>query len=149
MLHPQTVELMEYAKMAAAKVGLITNAYYLTLKKARRLLEADVDMIECSVDAGNASIYRKVRPGLDWKIVVKNIKQAVSVRNKIKSRSKIIVSIVNQKGVDVDDAKNFWRAIVDEVQVRKYLTWDIVKNKSADQTPYLSPRDKIPCPHLF
>ncbi len=149
LLHPEAVELMEYAKSVGAKVGLITNASLLVSEKARRMLAVNVDMIECSIDANDSDIYAKVRPGLDWDMVVVNVKEAVRMRDEMGSKSRIIVSAVKQKGVDIEAVKKVWEPVVDEVQVRKYLTWDIVEDKSSDSTPYLPPKDKIPCPHLF
>ena len=149
LLHPNAINCIAYAKKVGAKVGLITNASLLTEEKARRLLEVDIDMIECSVDADNPELYRRVRAGLDWDTVVNNIKTAVAIREEIGSKTKIIVSAIKQEGVDEKAVKKFWGPIVDEVQLRKYLTWDIVEDKSSDKTPYLPSEDKVPCPHLF
>jgi radical SAM protein with 4Fe4S-binding SPASM domain len=58
------------------------------------------------------------------------------------------VSIVNQKGVDVEQAVAFWSKIVDNVQVRKYLTWNIGDaEKSGDPEPLM--KDREPCPFPF
>ena len=149
MLHPQAVELMEYAKSKNAKVGLITNGTKLTEDASTRLIKAQVDMIEFSVDAADEETYNRVRPGGNFNDVVKNIKAAVSTRNNLKSNTKIIVSIINQVGVNVDEAKQFWDEIVDDVQIRKYLTWGYNENKSADERPYLPPEERVPCPWLF
>jgi len=149
MLHPKAVELIEYAKSKGAKIGLITNGSVFAKEKLERIIKAGVDMIEFSVDAGDKKTYRKVRKGLNWERLVKNAKMAVEIRNKLKSPTKIICSIINQKGVDVKKAEKFWEKIVDRVQIRKYLTWGYNKDNSADATPYLEPNKKIPCPWLF
>lgn len=149
MLHPQSVALMEYAKKAGAKVGLITNGSVFSEDILKRLIHAEIDLIEFSVDAGDEKTYSKVRTGLDWHTVVRNVERAVVIRNAEISGTKIIASIINQKEVAVKKAERFWQKIVDNVQIRKFLTWGYVGNKSADPTPYLSPADKIPCPWLF
>lgn len=149
MLHLRAVELMEYAKSKGAKIGLITNGSLFTKEKLERLIKAGIDMIEFSVDAGDKETYDKVRPGLDWDNLVKNAKMAVAIRNQLKSPTKIIASIINQKDVDVKRAKDFWSKIVDQIQIRKYLTWGYNKDYSADSTPYLPPEERIPCPWLF
>src|SRR4030043_2307856 len=66
MLHPKAVELMEYAKRVGAKVGLITNGSLFSTESSTRLLDAQIDMIEFSVDAGDRHLYEKVRKGLKW-----------------------------------------------------------------------------------
>lgn len=150
MLHPKAVELMEYAKKVGGKVGLITNGSRFTEENTKRLLEAGVDMIEFSVDAADEKAYARVRKGLDWETLLKNVCRMVELRDKLKSPSKIIASGVNQGGVDIDAVAKFWEPIVDNFQRRKYLTWGINDpSKSADSTPYLPPDQMIPCPFLF
>lgn len=150
MLHPKAVELMEYAKKVGAKVGLITNGSRFNEKNSKQLLNAQVDMIEFSVDAADPETYAKVRKGLNWDVLLKNVRRMVELRNKLKSSTKIIASGVNQLGVDVDVVARFWKPIVDNFQKRKYLTWGINDpSKSADPTPYLPPEEMIPCPFIF
>jgi len=150
MLHPKAVELMEYAKKVGAKVGLITNGSRFTEENRWRLLTANVDMIEFSVDAADEETYGRVRKGLKWKTLVANVKRMVALRNELKSATKIIASGVNQEGVDIDAVARFWEPLVDNFQKRKYLTWGINDpSKSADPTPYLPPEEHIPCPFIF
>jgi len=150
MLHPKAVELLEYAKKAGAKVGLITNGSKFTEESSLRLLRAGVDMIEFSVDAADKETYEKVRLGLKWETLLGNVKRMVSLRDKLKSPTKIIASGVNQQGVDIAAVSKFWEPIVDNFQKRKYLTWGINDpSRSADPTPYLPPEEHIPCPFIF
>lgn len=150
MLHSKAIELMEYAKKAGAKVGLITNGSMFTEKNSNRLLEAQVDMIEFSVDAGDPDTYSIVRKGLNWEVLVENVKRMVDLRNKLKSNTNIIASGINQMGVNIEEAAKFWEPIVDNFQKRKYLTWGINDPfKSADSTPYLPPDHMLPCPFIF
>lgn len=150
MLHPKAVELVEYAKNVGAKVGLITNGSRFNEANSRRLLEAGIDMLEFSVDAADEETYSLVRTGLDWENLLSSVKMIVSMRNEMKSPTKIIASGVNQKGVDIDKVAAFWEPLVDNFQKRKYLTWGINDpNHSADPTPYLPPEERVPCPFLF
>lgn len=150
MLHPKAVELIEYAKKVGAKVGLITNGSCFTDENSMRLLKANVDMIEFSVDAADPETYARVRKGLRWEDLLKNVKRMVALRNKLKSKTKIIASGVNQVGVDIETIAAFWNPLVDDFQKRKYLTWGINDpSNSADETPYLPPEERIPCPFIF
>jgi len=150
MLHPQAIELVEYAKKAGAKIGLITNGSRFTEENSTRLLTADVDMIEFSVDAEDSVTYERVRKGLKWETLVTNVKRMVELRNRLKSKTKIIASGVNQEGIDIDAVVRFWEPVVDNFQKRKYLTWGINDpSKSADPTPYLLPENRVPCPFIF
>jgi radical SAM protein with 4Fe4S-binding SPASM domain len=149
MLHPQAVELMVYAKERGAKIGLITNGSQFTEENLTPLIEADVDVIEFSVDAPDEKTYNWVRPGLDWKELNRNVRLAVKIRDRVQANTRIITSVINQQGVNVQIAEQYWSKIVDTVQIRKYLTWGYNKDKSADSTPYLPPEQRIPCPWLF
>jgi radical SAM protein with 4Fe4S-binding SPASM domain len=149
MLHPQAVELFEYAKEKGCKVGLITNGSRFSTSDMERLLKCGIDMIEFSVDADDPQTYMKVRPGLDFDVLVNNVKKLVELRDQTKATTKIIASGINQEGVDLDKVAQFWAPIVDEFQKRKYLTWGINDDHSADSTPYLPPGERVPCPFLF
>lgn len=150
MFHPKAVELIEYAKKVGAKVGLITNGSKFTEESSRRIIESQIDMIEFSVDASDPKTYSEVRKGLNWEKMLSNVKRMVKIRNELKSSTKIIVSAVNQIGVELEKVEIFWSSIVDEFQKRKYLTWGINDpSKSADPAPYLPPEQMIPCPFIF
>lgn len=149
MLHPRAVELMEYAKSKGAKVGLITNGSAFGEGDLERLVKAGVDAIEFSVDAGDAETYSWARPGLDWEVLNANVREAVALRERLGSPTRVIVSAINQEGVDVAMVESHWTPIADKVQIRKYLTWGYNEDHSADATPYLPPEDRIPCPWLF
>lgn len=148
LLHPQMVELIEYAKSEGAKVGLITNGSLLKDETVDRLLACNTDAIEVSADAADEETYEKVRAGLDFELLLRNVRYLMVKRNESHSKTKVIVSIVNQKGVDVENAVKFWSKIVDNVQVRKYLTWNIGDaEKSGDSEPLM--KDREPCPFPF
>lgn len=149
MLHPQAVELMVYAKEQGARIGLITNGSRFNEDSLTSLIGAGVDAIEFSADAPDEETYNIVRPGLDWNRLNHNVRLALKIRQRLQAETRIIVSVINQEGVNVQAAEEYWSGIVDKVQVRKYLTWGYTQDKSADSTPYLPPEERIPCPWLF
>ena len=149
MLHPKAVELMVYAKEKGARIGLITNGSKFTEENLTTLIRSGVDAIEFSVDAPDEQTYNRVRPGLDWEHLNRNVRMAVDIRNCLNAETRVVSSIINQEGVNVNAAESYWSKIVDNVQVRKYLTWGYNKNRSADSRAYLDSKDRIPCPWLF
>jgi len=149
-MHPEFLELMIYAKEKGCRLGIITNGSMMDEQLAKSLLEIDVDMLEFSVDACKQSDYDIVRKGLNFNELVKNIKSVYKLRNALDSKTKIIASAINQNNIDVDEVEQFWLPFVDNFQKRKYLTWGINDaQNSADDTPYLEPKDRTPCPFLF
>lgn len=149
MLHPLAVPLIEYAKDKGCKVGLITNGSRFTEENLHRLINAGIDAIEFSVDAGDEKTYAHVRPRLDWGRLNESARMAREIRDQIQSPTKLVCSIINQQGVDVAAAEAHWQKIVDKVQIRKFLTWGYNDDHSADTTPYLPPEERLPCPWLF
>ena len=148
-LHPRIIDLVHYAKERGCKVGIITNGSLVTAKKARALLECWGDAVEFSVDASDAITYARVRPGLNFDRLVKNVKDIVRLRNELSAPTHIVASGVNQQQVDIAKVEAFWTGLVDVFQKRKFLTWAINEDHSADPTPYLAPEENIPCPFLF
>ena len=154
MLHPQGTELMVYAKKVGCRIGLITNGSLFTEENSRALLEAGVDMIEFSVDACDPETYAVVRKGLDWDELLSSFRRMVTLRAELRSPSKIVVSAVNQAGVDINAVEKYWVEGMgaDYIIKRKFLTWGgnttLDKQRSADPTPYLD-TEESPCPFIF
>lgn len=149
LLHKQLVDYIEYAKSVGCEVGLINNGSMMTPERAERLIRANVEMIEFSVDAADPVTYDIVRKGLSFEQTVENIKRTVKFRDDLKAKTRIIASVVDQKLVhdNLQEIVEFWDAIVDVVQVRKYLTWDVNDlANSGDVTPYLDPQAACPFP---
>jgi radical SAM protein with 4Fe4S-binding SPASM domain len=150
LLHPHMLDMIEYARLQGAKIGLITNGSLLTPMTVDRLLACGTDAIEISADAADKETYEKIRVGLDFDRLLVNVRYLMDRRNETKSKTKVIVSLVNQKALDgkLEQAKEFWEKIVDNVQVRKYLTWSINDaGQSADPEPLM--KDRVPCPYPF
>ncbi len=142
MLHPHMVEMIEYAKAKGARVWLNTNGSMFgpipkLRRKLERLIEAQIDLIEFSMDAGDAATYAKVRPPRAgaprhpeqwWEDHVDNVRAALELRRKLGRPTRVVVSIIRQAAIEgrLDAAVNFWlKAVgVDEVITRKFLTWD-------------------------
>ncbi|HKB13962.1 MAG TPA: radical SAM protein [Vicinamibacterales bacterium] len=158
MLHPRMVSMIEYAKARRARVWLNTNGSMfgpLAPYRARleRLLAAGIDLIEFSMDAGDAETYAHVRPPHGgpprdpqkwWNDTVDNVKAALAIRKALRATSRVVVSIIRQELIEgkLDQAVRFWRDEigVDEVITRKFLSWD-------DNTTISL--DKALDPHLY
>ena len=142
MLHPQMVEMIEYAKSRGARVWLNTNGSMFgplpkQRRKLERLLRAGIDLIEFSMDAGDAPTYARVRPPHGgpprdperwWHGQVDNVRAALEMRRSLRATSRVVVSIIRQEAIEgrLEEAVQFWTRTVgvDEVITRKFLTWD-------------------------
>ncbi len=169
MLHPQMVEMIELAKSKGAKIWLNTNGSKFgpsakLREKLERIIKADIDMIEFSMDAGDAVTYSVVRPPYKgttsdinkrWKEQVNNVRVAIEFRKKYQTKNRIVVSIIRQDIMEgkLDKAIKFWMEDVgvDEVITRKFLNWDnntsINLEHALDKNLYTNHSDekKEPC----
>jgi MoaA/NifB/PqqE/SkfB family radical SAM enzyme len=169
MLHHHMVEMIELAKVKGARVWLNTNGSLfgpnqVLRQKLERILRAGIDLIEFSMDAGDAETYARVRPPHGgpprdpqkwWSDHVGNVRAALELRKQLKVSSRIVVSIIRQDAIEgkLDAAVQFWlkEVGVDDVITRKFLTWDdntaIPAGKALDKHLYadLPSERKQPC----
>lgn len=161
MMHPYMMEMVEYAKQRGARVWMNTNGTMFGPQKRgrerlRRVIAAGIDLIEFSMDAGDAATYHEVRPPIKnadevdvaerWAGQVDNVRAALALRRELKQPTRVVVSIIRQKAVEgkLDQAVRFWTQDVgvDEVITRKFLSWDdntgIDLEKSLDPHLYSS-----------
>lgn len=142
MLHLHMVDMIEYAKEKGARVWLNTNGSMFGpteahRRKLERLISSGIDLIEFSMDAGDAATYAVVRPPRGgpprdpqawWDRQVANVRAALHLRRQWKATTRIVVSIIRQEAVEgrLDQAVDFWlkQVGVDEVITRKFLSWD-------------------------
>ncbi|MBI3926326.1 MAG: radical SAM protein [Armatimonadetes bacterium] len=142
MLHHRMVDMIEFARSRGARVWLNTNGSLLGphprfRQKLERIVAAGIDLIEFSMDAGEAEIYARVRPPRggpprdpeQWfNNHVGNIRAALELRKKLKSPTRIVVSMIRQDLVEskLDDYVRFYLEDVgvDDVITRKFLSWD-------------------------
>jgi MoaA/NifB/PqqE/SkfB family radical SAM enzyme len=142
MLHPQMVDMIEFAKEKGARIWLNTNGTMFgpsekKREKLTRVLNAGIDLIEFSMDAADAETYSIVRPphrgaprdNEKWfGNPLNNIKAALSLRKELKATTRIVVSIIRQDIIEdkLDEAVDFWlkEIGVDDVITRKFLSWD-------------------------
>jgi MoaA/NifB/PqqE/SkfB family radical SAM enzyme len=150
MLHPHMPEMIEYAKEKGARIWLNTNGsmfgpHAAHRRKLERVISAGIDLIEFSMDAGDAETYAKVRPPrggapedpVKWfERMVSNVRAALEYRKKWKVTTRIVVSIIRQEIIEgkLDAALEFWLKDVgvDDVITRKFLTWDDNTNITLD-----------------
>ena len=124
LLHPKVVDFVKFAKDKGVKtVSFDTNALALTEKKAIGLLEAGLDLINCSIDAFKKESYQKIRQGSNYDRVMENVHRFIDLRNKGKYKTKITVSIVDQPEVkdEIEDFIKYWTPRVDKIIRRVFL----------------------------
>jgi MoaA/NifB/PqqE/SkfB family radical SAM enzyme len=152
LLHPYATEMICYLleRKTDKNVALTTNGSLLSERKSLLLLESGIRSIEISVDAATKETYEKVRVGLTFENVLVNIKRLVELRNKGKYNTRVMVSIIEQDAnrKELDFIYSFWRNIVDDVLVRKLLSFKGLIHREEGAWAPLLPKN-TPCPFLW
>ncbi len=124
-LHPRFVEMIDYAKaVGVTTVQVFTNGVSMNEALARRTLQAGLDVIEFSVH-GHSQTYQALMGSDHFEQVVENVLRFVRLRDELGTRTKVVVSAVDQPGFQPDKAahRQFWTGRVDEAILRPYHSW--------------------------
>ncbi|MDR1044960.1 MAG: radical SAM protein [Candidatus Adiutrix sp.] len=71
-------------------ISLISNGRLLSGEMSRRLIRAGLTRLMISVDAAGAGTYARVRPGGDWRILLKNIDDFLRLRRELNSPTPLL-----------------------------------------------------------
>jgi sulfatase maturation enzyme AslB (radical SAM superfamily) len=129
------VEKIAYAKQKGIReVGMISNGSLITEAVARAMIEAGLDAINISVDAGGREVFESTRLGLNYDKVIANIERIVRLRAELgKRRPKLILSFVRQNNSTDEQAFiEHWKNIADKIHVTDLHNWAGTLNTQSD-----------------
>ena len=90
-LHPQFLDLVNYAHQNKIYTATSTNAHYLTDENAKKTVESGLDRIIISLDGTTQESYQKYRLGGKLEKVIKGIETLVHWKKKLKSKTPYII----------------------------------------------------------
>lgn len=128
-------EKVRYAKQKGIpEVGMISNGSLITEKIARGMIEAGLDAINISVDAGGKDVFDSTRLGLNYDKVIANVERLVRIRAELgKRRPKLILSFVRQNNSSDEQAFiEHWRQIADKIHITELHNWAGTLNHESD-----------------
>jgi MoaA/NifB/PqqE/SkfB family radical SAM enzyme len=147
LIHPQLVEMVEYAKAnTKAVVNVTTNGLILDQEKADRLLKAGVDLVDFSIDG-----FSK-RVGGKYERLLANIFRFLDRRAALRANTKMMVSFIAQKEnqEEAEPFRAFWSQFADRVLVRQlHSAVGQVKVEESTERNAAGGRARFPCPHLW
>lgn len=118
---------IKYAKSQGIKrISTNTNGTLLNKKLSQNIIKANLDEIYISVDAATKKTYQKIRIGLNYDLVQKNIKELISLRKKFKAnKPKIILDFLefNLNQAETNKFINKWKNLVDKVCISQIHDW--------------------------
>ena len=133
----QLVEKVRYSKTRGIQeVGMISNGSLISDQVARGMIDAGLDAINISIDAGGKDTFERTRLGLKYDTVIANVERLVRLRAELgRTRPKLILSFVRQS--DSEDERAFiehWRGIADKIHVTDLHNWAGTLNRESDVT---------------
>jgi len=100
LMHPQVADLVREASSRGRRTALVTNAMLLDEGLSRSLLDAGLESIAFSIDAGTQDLAAAVRPGTDLARVVANIRRFVDISRSTREISIAVFSAVSTETID-------------------------------------------------
>lgn len=153
MLHKRFFDMIAYAKQKTnIPLVVTTNGTMLTPDRSERLIELGMDVIDVSLDAFTEEKYAIVRKGGHYHQVMSYLHYLLYLKAKRKSKTRIMVNMINQKLVadEVADFKKYWEPLVDFVLVRTLHTATKQVNQAEVQERMESEQpQRHACAHLW
>jgi radical SAM protein with 4Fe4S-binding SPASM domain len=91
LVNPALPDLIAYAREAGLRTRFHTNGTLLTEERARRLLDAQPDLMSFSIDGFNKADYERVRVGATFEVTLENIVRLLALRRERGLRKPYIV----------------------------------------------------------
>lgn len=132
-------EKVRYAKSQGIKrVSTNTNGQLLTRELVKELIKSGIDEVYISVDAATKPTHQKIRIGLDFDTVEKNIHNFIKERQKMGSKLPVITLDFLETGLNTDEKQAFerrWFGVVDNICFSKIHDWSS-RQKNVDRNHF-------------
>jgi MoaA/NifB/PqqE/SkfB family radical SAM enzyme len=147
LLHPRFVDMVRYAKQAGVRlVQAFTDAIALNEKKAITILEAGLDVLECSIH-GHSETYELLMRNGKYEQVRENVIRFRRLRDALGASTRLVVSAVDQPKFQPEKEAHraFWSQYADQVIYRPYHSW----GNRIDGVCSAVPEVRHPCSQLW
>ncbi len=147
LLHPRFVDMVRYAKNAGVRlVQAFTDAITLNEEKAIAILEAGLDVLECSVH-GHIETYELLMRNGKFDRVRENVIRFRQLRDELGARTQLVVSAVDQPQFqrEKEAHRAFWSQYADQVIYRPHHSW----GNRVDGVCGSVPEVRHPCSQLW
>ena len=150
-LHPSLLTQIAYAKIRGIKsLTLITNAQLLTPFLSMKLIEADLDKLDVSIDATTPETYSKMRPPGDLETAEENLEVLLSLKRSMEaSKPQVTVKFIKEP-INKKETKSFkrkWQNLADEVFISFLHNWGGSIDKK--EPKWKGDPKRTPCSKVF
>jgi len=150
LLHPECFKFIRYAKdKGILDIRMNSNGSLLDGEKIQQLLDSGLDLLIVSINGATKESYERMRKGVAYEKVVKNIEQLVEQRDRRGSSLSINLQFLHMKPTE-DEVELFikrWKGIVDSISILLY------RNALGEEGEKYRVEDRpelvFPCPQLW
>ncbi|MFN8357022.1 MAG: SPASM domain-containing protein [Spirosomataceae bacterium] len=127
-LHPQFIELVQYAAQKGIYTATSTNAHYLTDSAAKKTVESGLDRLIISIDGTTQETYQQYRVGGKLEKVLEGTRNIIKWKKALNSKTPHVVFqflVVRPNEHQIDEVKQLAKSLgVDEVGLKTAQIYD-------------------------
>jgi radical SAM protein with 4Fe4S-binding SPASM domain len=130
-IHPRFAEMLHYAhERGVLATMLVTNATYLSEKNVHTLIDAQVPLVNVSLDGPKKEVYEAIRVNASFEKVVEGVQRLFALRASRGSKlPHIILRMIRMPETEpyVEEFQRFWTPYLkegDEILFSVYQTWN-------------------------
>ena len=109
-LHPQLIEMIDYAKKKKLFVRLHTNGSLLTEEASYRIIQSGLDRLSFSLDGFDKETYERIRKGGNFEKTIANILRFLETKKEVQvKKPEVVVEVidfVHKENKNLASAKN-------------------------------------------
>lgn len=144
-LSPMLVDCVKYAKlMGVPRVLINTNCVNLTPKLSKKLVEAGITQITCSIDSCEKETYELLQ-GKNYEKVIRNIKSLKEIADgQVFIRIQMNLQEENRREAEIGLYEEFFKPYANEVHIKPtFEVWNFDKDVKLNTTPCMEPWRRI------
>ncbi len=154
LMHPNLFEMIQVGRAAGIQMETSTNITLLDERRARGVLESELDVIYLALDGTTPETYERVRVNAKWDKVIANVERFLDLKARTGAKTRVVLQIIAMDATraEVDEFVRRWqRPEVDQVNVKHLDTWgDQIEAVSGRQIDGQSRSEqRLPCPNLW
>jgi len=134
-LHPNFLEMVQYAAAKKIYTATSTNAHYLNDKNAQKTVESGLDRLIISIDGTSQEVYQQYRVGGKLEKVLEGARNIVKWKKELKSKTPFVIFqflVVRPNEHQIDEVKSLAKEIgVDDVWLKTAQVYDFGNDPNA------------------